>query len=129
MLGLVITVDGKMYKKDFAAPLYDSVNEVTGGRYMGRVQPALLPRPFCILIDEEGLLKKNPVPNVVASMWYNGWPHVIVGNIVVMKTGWTSSGRDIVGLTDEECNQIINLVYEMTDEQVKLIKEPEHVVL
>ena len=129
MLGLVITTDGKMYKKEFTRPLYRSIGEVTGGRYMEHVCPVLLPRPFCILIDEEGLLKEDPVVNVIGSLWYNAWPNMIVGNIVVMKDGWCNGERDILGLTKEECDAIINLVYEMSDEQVRLVKEPDHEVL
>lgn len=46
MLGLVITTDGKMYKKEFTRPLYRSIGEVTGGEYMEHVCPVLLPSPF-----------------------------------------------------------------------------------
>ncbi|MBQ8919110.1 MAG: hypothetical protein IJ056_03265 [Acidaminococcaceae bacterium] len=67
--------------------------------------------------------------NVIGSLWYNAWPNMIVGNIVVMKDGWRNGERDILGLTKEECDAIINLVYEMSDEQVRLVKEPDHEVL
>ena len=45
-----------------------------------------------------------------------------------MKNGWTEDGPGLEGLTEEECETIINLVYEMTDETVVLIKEPNHEV-
>ena len=126
MLGLVITTDGKMYKKHFTTPLCESVEPVIGG--FERVSPQLLPEPFCMIVDGDFQRKDYPV-NPVGSLWYNAYPNLIEGDIVVMKIGWTTDGRDILGLSEDECNCIINLVYEMTDEQYRLVKEPDHEIL
>lgn len=126
MLGLVVTTDDKMYKKDFAEPLYLSVGKTIGG--FEPVYPRGLQRPFCFMVDDDGLRKGLPV-NPVGTAWYDALPNKIHGDIVVVKTEWTDDGRGIVSLTEEECDQIINLVYEMTDETVSLIKEPQDGIL
>ena len=124
MLGLVITHDGKMYKKDFGEPLYQAVKETLGG-YMEHVIPTWLPEPYCLLINDEGKLRGLPV-NEVGSIWYGSHLHgdPIVGNIIVMMDGYKDGERDIVGMTPEQCNAIINEVYEVTDEEWKLVDEP-----
>ena len=111
MLGIVITTEDKMYKKDFAEPLFQSIGMVTGG----------------FVIDDNGIKNHRPV-NPVGTAWYDALPNKIHGDIVVMKNGWTEDGPGLEGLTEEECETIINLVYEMTDETVVLIKEPDHEV-
>jgi len=126
MLGLVITTNDKMYKKDFTAPLFRSIEKVIGG--FEKVTPRGLPRPFCFMVDDNGIRKGLPV-NPVGTAWYDALPNKIQGDIVVMKLGWTANGPDIIGLTEEECETVINMVYEMTDETCVLIPEPEHVVL
>ena len=130
MLGLVITTDDKMYKKEFGRPLFQTISDVIGGFEI--VTPVGLPRPFCFMVDDKGVWKDLPV-NHVGTAWYDALPHKIHGDIVVMKKGWTVNGPDVIGLTEEECKTVINLVYEMTDESVRMVKEPdkdpEHVVL
>ena len=126
MLGLVITTEDKMYKKDFSVPLFLSIKETIGGFEI--VNPVGLPHPFCFMVDGDFQKKKLPV-NPVGTAWYDALPNKIQGDIVVMKRDWMENGPDIAGLTEEECETIINLVYEMTDETCVLIPEPEHVVL
>lgn len=55
MKGVVVTTDLDVYIQDFAQPLYETVGKVVGG-YIERVQPMLLERPYCMLVNEEGLL-------------------------------------------------------------------------
>jgi len=120
MLGLVISTHGTMYQKDFTNPLYESVGKVVEG-YIERVKPAFLPRPFVIIVNEEGRLRRLPL-NKVGSAWYAG---PIVGNIVVMKDGFTDDGPDIVGLTNEELKKVIGIVSFMTRGEYRLIAEPK----
>lgn len=120
MLGLVVTPNGTMYKKYFSKPLCNSVGKVIDG-YIERVRAVFLPRPFIIIVNEEGLLKKLQ-PNPVGCAWYSG---MIVGNLVVMKDGYTDEGPDIVGLTDQELKKVIGIVSFMTRGDYRLIAEPE----
>ena len=116
MLGVVVTTNRTMYMKDFDNPLCDSVEPVLEG-YMEMVRPAFLPEPFCMLVNEEGRLKGLPL-NEVGSAWYHG---LIVGNIIVMKRGFTEDGPDILGLTYKECLKAIGLVSFMTKGAVRLV--------
>ena len=125
MLGLVVTTDDKMYKKDFAEPLFLSISKLIDG--FEPVYPRGLQRPFCFMVDDDGLRKGLPV-NPVGTAWYDALPNKIHGDIVVMKVGWQDGEREILGLTEEEGEAVISLIYEMTDETVVLVKEPEHVV-
>ena len=120
MLGLVITTHRTMYRKEFTNPLYHSVGKVVDG-LIERVKPAFLPRPFIIIVNEEGLLKELP-PNPVGCAWYHG---PIVGDIVVMKDGITDDGPDIVGLTEDELKKVIGIVSFMTRGDYIMIQEPE----
>lgn len=118
MLGIVVTTEKTMYKKDFPEPLFQSLQEVVGG-YVEHVTPMFLENPFCVLINEEGKLKQLPI-NLIGSMWYGPFD-VIVGDIVVMKDGYVDGERDIVGLTDKECLRIIGMVSEMSQGRYRLL--------
>ena len=119
MLGLVLTPDKKMYRQDFSEPIIENVGKVVGG-YVEHATPMYLPRPYCLLIDEEGKLKRKPV-NPVASAWYSRFDP-IVGTAVVMKDGWVDGERDIVGLTDDECLKLIGYVSETSFGEYRFVE-------
>lgn len=102
MKGIVITPENEISVKDFGTPLYQTVGEIVGG-WIEHVNPRLLDAPFCMIVNEEGLLKNLPV-NPVGCFLYetlkHGWP--IVGTIVIMKDSLTDEGLDIIGLTDKD---------------------------
>ena len=108
MKGIVVTTDNHLKVQEFAAPLYKSVGAAVDG-WIEIVRPGGLKKPFVMIVNEEGLIKELPV-NVVGSLMYGTPVHgsPIVGNIVIMKEGWTSEGKDLIGLTDEEAAQITN---------------------
>jgi len=62
----------------------DQIREKIGG-WMEIVRPRGLPN-FCLLVDEEGLLKNKPI-NSVGSLWYGYRTHgnPIVGDILISK--------------------------------------------
>lgn len=106
MKGILVTTDNTVETRDFGEPLYRTVGEAVGG-YIEIVHPMGLVEPLVMIVNDEGLLHGLPM-NTVGSLIY-GTPnhgHPIVGNIVIMKTGWTCEGPDIVGLTDEECAEL-----------------------
>lgn len=106
MKGIVVTTDNTVEVRDFGKPLYQTVGETVGG-YIEIVHPQGLAAPLVMIVNDEGLLRKLPM-NMVGSLLYGTHTHghPIVGNIVIMKTGWTCEGPDIVGLTDEECDTL-----------------------
>lgn len=110
MKGIVITTDNTMSVKDFNQPLYKSVGAVVGG-YIENVNPRGLPSPYCMIVNEEGILKGLPL-NPVGSFLYLAHIHgsPILGDIVLMKYGLTSEGHDIVGLDDDDIETLKEIV-------------------
>lgn len=98
MLGIVVTTENEVYTKEFSRPLYESAGKVLGG-WVEHVLPRGLPRPLCMLVDDEGLLKDSPKINVIGTYLY-GSP--IAGNIIIMQDGIHEGEPDIVGLSEEE---------------------------
>ena len=47
-----MTTDEKMFVKDFAAPLHESLGKAVGG-YIEVVHPRGLDRPYCFVCNEE----------------------------------------------------------------------------
>ena len=108
MKGIVVTTENQLTVRDFGAPLYKTVGEAVDG-WIEIVRPGGLKKPFVMIVNEEGLIKGLPV-NVAGSLLYGTPVHgsPIVGDIVIMKEGWTDEGMDLIGLTDEELAQITN---------------------
>ncbi len=108
MKGIVVTTDNHLKVQEFAAPLYKSVGAAVDG-WIEIVRPGGLKKPFVMIVNEEGLIKELPV-NVVGSLMYGTPVHgsPIVGNIVIMKEGWTDEGKDLLGLSDEEVVTLTN---------------------
>lgn len=102
MKGVVITPENLMHVEDFSAPLYKSVGKAVGG-WIEVVHPKGLPSPYCMAVNEEGLLLNLPL-NLTGSILYetakHGYP--IVGIIVLLKDGIVDGEPDIVGLDDED---------------------------
>ncbi len=106
MKGIVITPQYEVTVRDFEKPLYKSTAEVTGGFEI--VKPIGLPSPFCMIVDDNGLLKNDIEINPIGSFFYgtHAHGHPIVGTIVIMKMGYTLEGADIVGLSDGDIDRI-----------------------
>lgn len=107
MKGIVITTDLELSVRDFEAPLYESIGKAVGG-YIEVVHPMGLKEPYCIVVNEEGLLKNLPL-NPLGSLWYGTQHHghPIVGDIVLTKEGFVGCERDFVGFEDAELESIM----------------------
>lgn len=72
-----------------------------------------------MLIDEEGLLKEESIPNLIGSYLYETDRHgcPIVGNILFVGEEWTGDGIDFCGIEESVFNllelQLNNMVYTM----------------
>ena len=102
MKGIVISTENQLTVRDFGAPLYKTIGEAAGG-WIEIVRPGGLKSPYVMVVNEEGLIKELPI-NIAGSILYGTPAHgsPIVGNIVIMKEGWTDEGKDLLGLSDEE---------------------------
>lgn len=106
MKGVVVTTDNTVEIRDFGEPLYKTVCESVGG-YIEIVHPIGLTDPLVMIVNEEGLILELPV-NQLGSLLYGTHMHgnPIVGNIVVMQTGFVSGEPDIVGLDDNQAAEL-----------------------
>lgn len=106
MKGILITTDNALEVRDFGAPLHKTLSEAVDG-YIEIVHPMGLASPLVMIVNDEGLLRGLPM-NSVGSKLYGMHIHgnPIVGNIVIMKTGWTDDGPDIVGLDEKEITEL-----------------------
>lgn len=68
------------------------------------VNPKGLERPYCMVVDDEGMLKDRPMLNIFASHLYGAHEHgyPIAGNAVLMKNEQAVDGVQTVWLTEEE---------------------------
>ena len=87
------------------------------------VHAAKLPDPYCLVVDDEALLKDKPVINLYASYLYGFLEHgqPICGEVIIMKDKHTPDGIDTIGLEPEDFAQIMDLI--VNPETVKGIKE------
>ncbi len=112
MTGIIVKTNGVMYAKNFddKLPLYKTVGETVGG-YIEIVHPKRLEAPFVMIVNEEGPLRGLPL-NSVGSVLYETDIHgsPIVGDVVIMKEGYTNKGPDIIGLSDEEVYKVMDLI-------------------
>jgi len=106
MKGIVVGTDNRLTVQDFEAPLYRTVGKAVDG-WIEIVRPGGLKKPYVMVVNEEGLIKGLPA-NLTGCLLYGTPTHgsPIVGNIVIMKEGWTDEGMDLLGLTDEEITVI-----------------------
>lgn len=121
--GVVFTTEETMQVKAFGQPLYKDLTPVLDG-YMEIVRPRGLPRPFVMLVNEEGRLMGLPI-NPIGCYWYQSEVDPIVGNLVIMKEGMRCGEPSILGLTDKEIAQVKELATEISRGQIRDLDAPE----
>lgn len=109
MKGVLVTTDDKVEIRDFPEPLFKTVGEAVGG-YIEIVHPRYLQalgRDFIMIVNEEGRILELEL-NALGSALYGTLEHgqPILGNIVIMKEGFVDGEPDLVGLTDEEAQDL-----------------------
>ena len=71
------------------------------------IAPTVLPWPFRMVVNDEGLLRDLPV-NPLASALYPG-DTPICGNAVIMAEGIVNGEPDLVGLTDHQLDKLLSV--------------------
>lgn len=110
MKGIVINTKNEVSIEEFAEPLYKTVGKAVGGN-IEIVHPRGLPDPYVMVVNDEGLLRRlplNPTGCVIYGTADHG--HPIVGDIVLMKEGWTEEGRDFVNFNDGEAEKLTMVI-------------------
>lgn len=123
MKGIVITTKYEMRVQEFSEPAYKSIGEAVGG-WIEVVHPARLGRPYCMVVNEEGLLRNLPM-NVLGSFLY-GTEVRLHGDIVLLREGINSDGEyDLLGLTEQDIEYLCNMVSTVNGGPIKLKQEVE----
>lgn len=120
MKGIVITTNNEMRVQEFSEPVHRSIGDAVGG-WIEVVHPKRLEYPYCMVVNEEGVLRKLPI-NSFGSFLYgtdtHGWP--IAGNAVLMKEGYNSDGElDILGLDEQDIKYLCDMVSAESDGEIK----------
>ena len=121
MKGIVITTKYEMRVQEFSEPEYKSIGEAVDGG-IEIVHPVRLGRTYCMVVNEEGLLRNLPM-NVLGSYLYGMDTHgsPIAGNIVLLKEGINSDGEyDLLGLTEQDIEYLSNMVSTVSGGQIEL---------
>ena len=111
MKGIVITTKDEMRVQEFSEPAYKSLEDAVGG-YFEVVRPVRLKRPYCMIVNEEGVLLNLPINSFGSFLYgmdYHGNP--ILGDIVLVREGIDSDGeRDILGLCGQDIKYLCDMV-------------------
>lgn len=93
MKGIVITTKDEMRVQEFSKPAHKSIGEAVGG-WIEVVRPVRLERPYCMIVNDEGVLLNLPM-NMFGSFLYGTDYHGnwILGDIVLLKEGINSDGK------------------------------------
>nr|DAE19444.1 MAG TPA: protein of unknown function (DUF3846) [Podoviridae sp. ctyDR6]DAH35311.1 MAG TPA: protein of unknown function DUF3846 [Caudoviricetes sp.] len=126
MKGIVVTAKCEMRVQEFSNPAYKSIGEVVEG-WIEVVRPARLKRPYCMVVNEEGVFRNLPM-NIFGSFLYGTDNHgaPILGDIVLLKEGINSDGeRDLLGLTEQDIKYLCDMVSTVSGGEIKLKQEVE----
>lgn len=118
MKGIVITPAMQVTMCDLQYPIGKTLRNIVGG-YIEHVSPPFLEKPYCMIINEGGLLEGlplNPMGSCLYGTRLHGQP--IVGTIVLVKDGYVNGERDIDGLDDAEAEYL----YEEIKQAIGLLK-------
>lgn len=124
MKGIVITTKYEMWVQEFSEPAYKSIGEAVGG-WIEVVHPMRLKRPYCMIVNEEGMLRNLPM-NAFGSYLYGTDTHwsPIVGDIVLLKEGINNDGElDLLGLTELDIKHLCTMAVTVSDGKIKLKQE------
>lgn len=95
---------------EITEPIYKCLQNAIGG-YIEIVRPKGLNNSFCMIVDEEGLIKQKPI-NEIGSVLYETQKHgqPIVGDVVIVKEIDTDEGRELNGLSESEINEVLTII-------------------
>lgn len=126
MKGIVITTNDEMRVQEFSEPAHKSIGEAVGG-WIEVVHPKRLEYPYCMVVNEEGVILKLPINSFGSFLYgtdYHGNP--ILGDIVLLKEGINSDGdRGILGLDEQDIKYLRDMVSTKNGREVKLGQEVE----
>lgn len=112
MNGLKIYTDGRMEVHDIKESefeyKFEALQKAIDCDCIDIVHASNLPSPYCMVVDDESLLKEKPIINLVASYLYGADEHgqPICGDVIIMKDEFTDEGIETAGLDDMEVERL-----------------------
>ena len=123
MIALVVNTKNEIRRVEYDPPHYEVIREAVGG-YYELVRPRGLQEPYCMMVNEEGLLlglPLNPLGCYLYGTMVHGAP--IVGNIMILKLGGYAGEPDVVGMTDDEAQRLGDQFVRVNPDAVHWIEE------
>lgn len=120
---IIVNVDG-------TTELHIVMRDIIGG-WLENVHPKGLSEPYCMVVDEEGLLKGLNV-NPIASELYNydkdrikygalsSMISPIVGTVIILKEIYDNGERDWGTLNEDETKNVLNQIKALIELRLKL---------
>lgn len=107
MKGILIKSNNSISVLDMVPPYDESIRTSIDG-YMEIVHPRGLERPYCMVVDEEGLIKDKEI-NLVGCVLYETYKHgsPISGDILILREFFNDFGWDLEGLNDNDINLLL----------------------
>lgn len=118
MKAVVIYPTGQVLIENFTEPAHRSLAAKVGGLFEIVYHPARLKQPYCMIVNEEFLLRNlptNPVGCYLYATDMHG--HPICGNVIISKV----FGADLVSFTEAEAREIQKTMSNLQE----LLKEVE----
>ena len=108
MIAIQIKATDEISIVQFDGDTLAAMQKAVGG-YIEHVKPRCLQHPFCMIINEEGLLHHLPVNNAGSQLYAGLVP--IVGDVLILKDGMNEFDEpDIVGLEAEEAEGLMTML-------------------
>lgn len=100
-------IDEKAYEYKFEA-----FAAAIGCEWIDIVHAANLPEGYCLVVDDEGLLKGQPVVNLIASYLYGTQEHgqPLCGDVLIAKDEYTPDGLETVGLEEADFYKVMDVL-------------------
>lgn len=126
MLGLKLNTNGLVmaYELPEEKENYIALQKSIDCDCIDIVHPVNLPYPYCLVVDDEGLLKAEPQINLVASYLYGMLEHgqPLCGDCIIMKDKETNYGLETVGLEEKDFIELSTLFTNRLSEIQELSK-------
>ena len=82
---------------------------------------------YCMIVDDEGLLKEDFEVNVIASLLYGYDDHgqPLAGDVLVCKNEMTDEGMDSVGMDDADLRMLFDAISRLVAKHNKKVSEQD----
>lgn len=108
--GLIMPVELDLANHEYK---FEAMQAAIGCGMIDIVHAKHLPDPYCLVVDDEGLLCDQPVVNVVASYLYGTADHgqPLCGDVLIMKDEWTDDGLETIGLEEADFEAMRSVIF------------------